>query len=70
MRSTARSTISRQRKIWRGHELATKEDIARLELGTKGEFGKFAAEIEGDYPADKAGPVNLVRIAIDSAELS
>ena len=29
------------------HELATKEDIARLEFGTTGEFGRFAAEIEG-----------------------
>jgi hypothetical protein len=46
MRSTAKFLISRQRKIWRGHELATKEDIARLELGTKGEFGRLVAEIE------------------------
>ena len=57
MRSTAKFLISRQRKIWRGHELTTKEDIARLEpatkenfarlkLGTKGAFGRLAAEIE------------------------
>jgi hypothetical protein len=65
MRSTATFLISQQRKIRRGHQLATKEDIARLEPGTKGEFGRLAAEIKkrptrGQTIADAAMIAGLI----------
>jgi len=63
-------SLSRQRKSWRGHELTTKEDIARLErdtkedfarleLGGKGEFGRLAAEIEKPRRAGKPSLTSL-----------